>query len=168
MDKTKAKQKAKPDDVSAHNAELQSQIVAEKESRLRVMADFQNYRRRMETQRVELGNAANKIMLNSFLEVIDDLNRAKQMHADDKDELLKGYELIFAKLKSLASEFGLEEIIIKEGDKFDPAFMEALSSTKTEEKEKDNTVVHVDAKAYKNKAGGEVLRTAKVIIAKYQ
>jgi len=142
MDKTKAKQKAKPDDVSAHNAELQSQIVAEKESRLRVM--------------------------NSFLEVIDDLNRAKQMHADDKDELLKGYELIFAKLKSLASEFGLEEIIIKEGDKFDPAFMEALSSTKTEEKEKDNTVVHVDAKAYKNKAGGEVLRTAKVIIAKYQ
>jgi len=146
--------------------ELEEQLVLLKEEKLHVMADFQNYKKRQELQRAELSASANSMLLNSILELVDDYQRAKQLHTkpEERDELLKGLEVIFSKLNGFINEFGLTEVEIKPGDKFDPNTMHAVASVRVEKPEQANTVVHVDAKGYKSQ--NNLFRPAKVIIAK--
>ncbi len=146
--------------------ELEDQLAVLKEEKLHVMADFQNYKKRQEAQRSELSASANAMLLNSILELVDDYQRARQQHSkpEEKEELLKGMEVIFSKLNGFINEFGLTEVEIKPGDKFDPATMHAVASVPAETPDQDNTVVHIDAKGYKSQ--NNLFRAAKVIIAK--
>lgn len=155
------------DDLTAESRKQHEYLTSLEEARLRVLADFQNYKRRTESERQEFMTMASKQILGSLIEVIDDYNRAQTMDKElGVEERLQGLERVFEKLGLLLKSQGLEEIAIKTGDKFDPTGMEAIGTVPVAEKEQDNTVVHIDQKGYKNTHNDTVYRTAKVIIGK--
>ncbi len=139
---------------------LRDLYLTEMNAKIRVMADFQNYRKRIESQQREYTTIANKVLINHVIEVIDDSYRA------NNDAPHKGLELLIEKLKSLLAEQGLEEIKIDKGDKFNPEIMEALANVPGEKDQEPGTVIHVDQRGYKYLSSNIIHRPAKVIIAK--
>lgn len=147
----------------AHNQELsvlRSKLSEELNLKLRLLADFQNYKKRSEQTLRESGDMANKSVLNHIIEVIDDINRA------EKDSDGEALQIITEKLKSILGEQGLEEIPTKSGDGFDPNVMEALSALPASEGQKPNTVIHVDQIGYKYTNSSKIYKPARVIVAK--
>ena len=134
-------------------------LIEERDAKFRSMADFQNYKKRIEKQIRENNVFANKMLINHVIEVIDDCNRALN---DEQNETVT---LLASKLKDLIREQGLKEIEMKVGDKFNPTTMEALTSVKAEEDKKENTIIFIDQLGYED-SSGVVYKPAKVIVAK--
>jgi len=145
---------------------LQDEIKKEQEAKLMILADFQNYKKRTEKEKIEWMNMSSKALTLQLIEIMDDYHRAKTNDKDNKDKLIDGYEMIINKINQIIEEQGAERINIKIGDKFDPTCMEALTSVAVDNKKDDNKVVHVDEAGYKNKHKNQVLKMAKVVIGK--
>lgn len=155
---------------SEDSTEFETLLAQEKEAKLRVLADFQNYKKRIEREREEMSEVVSKELTNMILETIDDFKRAieheQSAEQQNFESLLGGAKSILQKLEQLVSEQGLEVIEIKVGDKFDPIAMEAIGTTPATEDHKENTVVHIDQVGYKFAGQDRVYRPAKVIISK--
>ena len=91
---------------------LQGEIAELKDKHLRLIAEFDNFRRRTAKERVELTQTAGKDILQSLLVVLDDVNRAaKQMETTDDIAVLKeGISLVFNKFKAIMQSKGLKEM----------------------------------------------------------
>ncbi|MBV8151180.1 MAG: nucleotide exchange factor GrpE [Candidatus Eremiobacteraeota bacterium] len=133
---------------------------------LYAMADFENYKKRIERQIGDIASAGKRQLLLKLLPVVDNLERALAVDKDkekaDSDPLregllgtLKGFEQV------LASEGVRSYSVI--GDAFDPKLAEAIG-TKKADGVTDETVVEQAERGYK--IGEDVLRPAKVIVAK--
>jgi len=149
--------------------QLEQELAAEREAKLRALADFQNYRKRSDAERSAMKEQANAMLLHSLAELIDDYYRSEQ-HAKEgatAEDRLEGLQMVFEKLEGVLKDIGLEVVEVSEGDSFDPETMEALTTMPTDDKKKDNTVMHVESKGYRY-SNGTVFRTAKVVTAKYQ
>ena len=68
---------------------------------------------------------------------------------------------------SILNEEGYEKLEIKGGDSFDPHSMEALSTINSQDKEMDNKVQKILQNGYVHKQTGEIVRLAKVVVAKF-
>lgn len=159
------------DSVSFEDIDHSEEIQRLNNEKLQVLADFQNYKRRIETEREESGKMASKRFINGALEIVDDLKRALD-HESEKEEknfdaLMDGAKMIQEKFKKFLLDQDLEEVKVEIGDKFDPNSMQALTTTPVDDEKKDNTVILIDQQGYKNKNNGQVYRPAKVIIGKY-
>ena len=139
---------------------LKTRISQETESKLRIMADFQNYKKRIAQIQRETSEMANKNLIDQIIEVLDDCNRAMN------NENHEGLDLLLGKLVIVIKNQGLEIINIKNGDKFNPETMEAISSIPTIEGKEANTVVHIDQVGYKYSTSNKTYRPAKVIVTK--
>jgi molecular chaperone GrpE len=159
-----------PDQHLEKVVELEKNLASEKEARLRLLADFQNYKRRSEEEKLEFRSFTNKTMLQQIADVVDDYERALAHQQDvsqfKNTEFYKGMQIVKSKLKSILEENGLDEVEIKEGDKFDPDLMEALTASPVEDESKVNSVTEVHNNAYIYKDTQQVFRTAKVVIGK--
>ncbi len=133
------------------------------EKYLRVHADFENVKKRLERDKsMALEYAYEKIALD-LLPVIDALLGAHKSAAEEDKEsaLTKGLELTMEKLHEVLARHGIEGIECLE--EFDPNFHNAIMQVKSEEKE-NGKIVQVLQQGYKYK--GRVLRPAMVSIAK--
>ncbi len=133
------------------------------EKYLRVHADFENVKKRLERDKsMALEYAYEKIALD-LLPVIDALLGAYRSAAevDKENALTKGLELTMEKLHEVLARHGIEGIECLE--EFDPNFHNAIMQVKSEEKE-NGKIVQVLQQGYKYK--GRVLRPAMVSIAK--
>ncbi|PUD72247.1 nucleotide exchange factor GrpE [Helicobacter pylori] len=133
------------------------------EKYLRVHADFENVKKRLERDKsMALEYAYEKIALD-LLPVIDALLGAHKSAAEENKEraLTKGLELTMEKLHEVLARHGIEGIECLE--EFDPNFHNAIMQVKSEEKE-NGKIVQVLQQGYKYK--GRVLRPAMVSIAK--
>lgn len=139
---------------------LKSLISQETEAKLRVMADFQNYKKRMVQLQRESSEMANKNLIDQVIEVVDDCKRAIN------NENHEGLDMLLEKLINVLKNQGLEIIKINKGDKFNPEIMEAISSTPSNEDQVSNTVVHIDQLGYKYSTTNKTYRSAKVIVTK--
>lgn len=139
---------------------LKTRIEQETESKLRVMADFQNYKKRMAQIQRESLDMANKNLIDQIIEVIDDCKRALN------NENHEGLDLLLEKLMIVLRNQGLESIQIDKGDKFNPETMEAISSIPKTDDQETNTVVHIDQLGYKYSSTNKTYRPAKVIVTK--
>lgn len=139
---------------------LKTLLNQETEAKLRIMADFQNYKKRMAQLQKESLDMANKNLVDQIVEVIDDCKRAMN---EDKHE---GIELLLEKLMIVLKNQGLEQIDIKVGVKFNPEMMEAISSVPANEGQELNTVIHIDQLGYKYINSNKIYRSAKVIVTK--
>ncbi|GAA7724294.1 nucleotide exchange factor GrpE [Helicobacter pylori] len=134
-----------------------------REKYLRVHADFENVKKRLERDKsMALEYAYEKIALD-LLPVIDALLGAHRSAAevDKESALTKGLELTMEKLHEVLAKHGIEGIECLE--EFDPNFHNAIMQVKSEEKE-NGKIVQVLQQGYKYK--GRVLRPAMVSIAK--
>ena len=130
-------------------------------SYLRLAADFDNYRKRVAREQVELTRRANERILNELLPVLDDLERALEAAAEHEEaKLEEGVRLVHRSLLGLVERHGLTEIETEGA--FDPHVHEALLAQPGEGAE-EGAVLQVLQKGYR--LGDKVLRPARVIVA---
>lgn len=143
------------------NEELKATVAKEKDDYVRLMADFENFRRHSAEDRLELVTTASTDTIKGLLPVLDDCERAIKMLEDVKDEVaLEGTSLIYNKLLSYLKTKGLEQIAAK-GEKFDTDFHEAVAQFPVDEDRK-GLVFDVAQTGYT--LSGKVIRYAKVIV----
>jgi molecular chaperone GrpE len=105
-------------------ADVQSQAADYKDGWQRSVAEFQNYRRRVETEKAETYQTAVGNIIKRYLPILDDMERALAKRPDDLP-WAEGIELIYRKLQSILEAEGLKRIEA-EGQMFDPTFHEAI------------------------------------------
>ncbi len=131
------------------------------DSYLRLAADFDNYRKRVAREYVEVTARANERLLNELLPVLDDLERALEAAASHEEaKLEEGVQLVHRSLAGLLERHGLSEIAAEGA--FNPHVHEALLSQPGEGAE-TGTVLQVIQKGYR--LGDRVLRPTRVIVS---
>lgn len=134
---------------------------------LRLAAEFDNYRKRVERERAEAWNRAQAELASKLLDVLDDLQRVAHYNPETAtaQSLLEGTQMVERKLTRVLEAAGVEAIE-PAGEPFDPAVHEALMTVPTEAREEDNSVADVFQKGYRLK--GTLLRPARVRVKKYE
>ncbi len=135
-----------------------------KDKFVRLMAEFENFRRRTAKERLELAKTASQDVMSDLLPVLDDMERARQsIEAKvDPDAILQGLELVFHKLKHVTQQKGLKPMETKAGDEFDSELHEAVTQIPAPSDELKGKIVDVIEKGYT--LNEKVIRFAKVII----
>ncbi|MDR2629158.1 MAG: nucleotide exchange factor GrpE [Puniceicoccales bacterium] len=133
-----------------------------KDSMLRALADFENYKKRTQKDFFEVRNNAIAGILESLLPILDNFElglAAAGQHGSDK--IVDGFKMIFASFKSLLATHGVQEIFPLD-EKFDMRFHECIRRVVDNRKEND-TVISVDRKGYK--LNDKLLRPAVVTVS---
>ena len=130
----------------APGAEQLARLQAEKDELMQTLvrrqADFENYRKRIERERLEEGRRGVGRVVEELLPALDGFERALRAHDDPAyEEYRKGLELIYRQLWDTLAKHGLERIAA-EGKPFDPHFHQAIERVETTE-HPDGTVVEV-------------------------
>tara|TARA_B100000927_G_C16390039_1_gene438939 strand:- start:279 stop:830 length:552 start_codon:yes stop_codon:yes gene_type:complete len=130
---------------------------------LRLYAEFENYRKRTNKERLDLITNANSDLLKELIPVIDDFERAitNNADADDIEGIKEGFSLIYNKYKGLLQSKGLKAMEAK-GEVFDPELHEAIANLPTEDKKMKGKVIDDVEKGYF--LNDKVLRFAKVVV----
>jgi len=132
---------------------------------LRLAAEFDNYRKRVERERAELWGRAQGDIAVRLLDTLDDLERvAHHSESAAAQTLLEGVQLIERKLRAVLGAAGLEEVPA-ESAPFDPRIMEAVAVVSAERPEDDDQVSDVFQRGYQFK--GQLLRPARVRVKKH-
>lgn len=143
-------------------AEAEEKAAKEKDDYVRLMAEFETFRRRTAEDRLNLISTASADTIKGLLPVLDDCERAMQILASSADEAAKeGTGLIYDKLMSYLKTKGLERIEAK-GQKFDTDFHEAVTQFPAPEESLKGSVIDVIQTGYT--LGGKVIRYAKVVV----
>lgn len=144
--------------------ELQLKLEEMNDKNLRLLAEFDNYRRRVSKEKVELMTSAGKEIFRKVLPVVDDFERAIEANKNvsDSQSLSDGFVLIHKQMKSVLSQEGVLEMEISKGTEFNSDVMEAITGVAVEEEELKGKVVDVLEKGYL--LNGNVIRFAKVVI----
>jgi molecular chaperone GrpE len=157
--------------ISKDEYEQLKQAAKEKEEYwdkfLRQQAEFENFRKRQEKEKLEFTKFANEAIILEMLEVLDNLERLVSLaekHKEDFQSFLKGVEMILAHLYELLKKHAVKPIEAV-GKKFDPLYHEVLLTVKSDTDE-DNKIVEEFQKGYLLE--NRVIRTAKVKVAKSQ
>ena len=144
---------------------IQAELDEQKDKYIRLFAEFDNYKRRSAKERIELIQTAGKEVITSLLDVLDDSERAeKQLQtSNDLEQIKKGIELVFGKLRSTLQAKGLKA-------------MESINTSFDVEKHEAITEIPAPAETLKDKVVDEVqkgyylndkiIRFAKVVVGK--
>ena len=154
-----AEQAAAPDPTEI----LKQQLADANDRNLRLMAEFENFRRRNAKEQLELIETANGKLLEKLSEVQDNFERAfaAENKAKDLEAFEKGMQMIYNQFAKVLTDAGLEQID-PTGKEFDPNLHEALMQQPSETIPEGH-VVTVFQKGYKLK--NKILKTAKVIVS---
>lgn len=157
-EKVDEKTKALQEEIEA----LKASVAKEKDDYIRLMADFENFRRHSAEAKLELVSTASADIIKGLLPVLDDCERAMKMLTDADDKVaVEGTELIYNKLMSFLKTKGLEVIKAKD-EKFDTDFHEAVAQMPVAEEDKKGLVFDVVQTGYT--LSGKVIRYAKVVV----
>jgi len=132
---------------------------------LRLQAEFDNAKKRMQRQQQEFIKYANEEIILESLGILDDLERsveAREAKHEDPEAFLKGIEMILSHLYEMLKKHNVRPIEAK-GKPFDPALHEALMQVERDD-HPENTVVEELQKGYL--LGDRVIRTTKVKVSK--
>ena len=132
---------------------------------LRLQADFDNTRKRLEKDKQEFVKFANEGIISELLNILDDLERTVELSQSKHQDLpafLKGVEMILAHLYEMLKEHGVKPIEAV-GKIFDPHYHEALMQIENKDVE-EHTVIEELQKGYL--LNDRVIRTAKVKVSK--
>ena len=148
----------------AGEAEAAEKVAAEAESEryMRLMAEFQNYKKRAAKEKTDTLQYANEKIVAELLPVIDNFERALATETDDLEGYAKGMQLIFEQFRKALENAGLEEIKA-EDEVFDPNVHNAVMAENVEDKE-DGVITKVLQKGYKLR--DKVVRPSMVAVNK--
>ena len=155
-------QAAAPAEESAAATELQTL----RDRFMRLAAEFDNYRKRTEKERVESWGRAQAQLVQQLLDPLDDLQRVAHYGTDTAtvQSLLDGVQMVERKLLRTLESAGLE-VLDASGQPFDPTVHEAIMAAPAERHEDDESVGEVFQKGYRFK--GDLLRPARVQVRKF-
>ncbi|MFB7515436.1 nucleotide exchange factor GrpE [Streptomyces sp. NPDC056144] len=125
----------------------------------RLQAEYQNYRRRVERDRVTVKEIAVASLLSDLLPVLDDVGRAR-----DHGELVGGFKSVAESLETVVAKMGLQQFG-KEGEPFDPTIHEALMHSYAPDVT-ETTCVAILQPGYR--IGERTIRPARVAVAEPQ
>lgn len=158
---SKKEKKEKKDKKANEIKELQEKLDAQKDSYMRLAAEYDNYRKRTANEKLSIYNDATAKAVEELLPVADSMQMALQSLKDAPDEVKKGIELVSQQL-----EKSFEKLKIKSfgevGDDFNPELHNAVSKIESEELS-ENQIAQVFQKGYK--IGDKVIRHAMVQVA---
>ena len=157
-----AEEAAKEEDTRNAEEEAKKAEEAESERYMRLMAEFQNFKRRVAREKSDIHAYANEKIVGDLLPVLDNFERALDTEGGDLEAYAKGMQLIFEQLKKALENAGLEEIKAMD-ETFDPNVHNAVMTESLEDKE-DGTVTNVLQKGYKLK--DKVIRPSMVAVNK--
>ena len=157
------KDKAKIEELEKKVAELEEKTAKDKDDYIRLMAEFDNFRRRTSQEKLELVSMASTETIKGLLPVLDDCERALKvlLESDDSDAAKEGTELIFSKLMSYLKSKGLA-VIEAMDQPFDTDMHEAVAQFPVQEEEQKGKVFDVVQTGYT--LNGKVIRFAKVVV----
>jgi len=140
-------------------AESQAEVDRKQDELLRSLAEFSNYKKRIERDQILKAQTMKGDIVKRFLPVMDDMLRALQNAPDDP--WVAGIQLIYRKLENILDAEGITRIEA-EGVEFDPNFHEAIAQSPSDEHESGH-VVEVLQQGYM--LGERVIRPAMVRVA---
>ena len=154
--KTEKKKNKKDLEIETLKQELESK----NDILLRTAAEFDNYKKRTEREKLSVAEYAKAGLIKNLLPILDNMDRAA---ACDKQspEYIKGIEMIIKQFEALSGNLGIVEIA-KVGDTFNPELHEAVMHIE-DETLGENVIAEVLQKGYK--IGDTVIRAAMVKVA---
>lgn len=146
--------------------QLRAELNASKDQYLRLVAEFDNFRKRTAKERVETIQTATKDIMQSLIAVLDDSERATKTleTATDLDAVKEGMNLVFGKLNSILGAKGLKQMETAVGSEFDAELQEAITEIPAPSPELAGKVVDIIEKGYY--LNDKLIRHAKVIVGK--
>jgi molecular chaperone GrpE len=164
MGEAKAQMSQEGDDA-IKIAKLENQLQEQRDKYLRLVAEFDNYRKRIAREKLDLIQTANKEVIISLLDILDDCDRAAgQMEdSDDIDSVKEGAFLIFNKLKNQLQALGLKEMESLHED-FDAELHDAVTEVPASSKDLKGKVIDNVQKGYY--LNDKLIRHAKVVVGK--
>lgn len=157
--------------LEAKIAELENNLSFYKDQFLRKVAEFDNYKKRMDAEYANFTKFANEIFIEKLLPVIDDFERSLKAIAEysesennktrENQNLFKGIELIYHKLLKILESHGVTRMEVL-NKPFDPNFHDALMQVESKN-HPHHTVIQEVEKGYM--LHDKVIRHAKVIVS---
>ena len=123
-------------ELSGRVQQLENELQEKDAQMLRLRADFDNFRRRSQKEREELGDVVIQGIITDLLPLLDNFERALSAEVSDLDSFRTGVSMIYKQMQELLVKNGLEPIET-EGRKFDPNFHQAVMRVQDPEKEDD-------------------------------
>lgn len=163
-DRAKTEENSELDKAKEEIKALQAQVAESKDRYVRLMAEFDNFRRRTAKEQLEIIETANGKLLEKLSEVLDNFERAASPENNkqkDYDAFAKGIQMIHDQFAKILKDAGLEQLD-PVGEPFDPNYHEALMH-QASDTVPESHVVQVFQKGYKLK--NKLLKTAKVIVS---
>ncbi|MEX6687630.1 nucleotide exchange factor GrpE [Danxiaibacter flavus] len=142
-----------------------AELAEQKDKYLRLMAEFDNFRRRTAKEKIEQTQTAGKEVITSLLDVLDDCDRAEQQLQKDNDinHVKQGVSLVFNKLRSALQSKGLKPMD-SVNTPFDVEKHEAITEIPVpDESQKGKVIDEVQKGYYLN---DKIIRFAKVVVGK--
>lgn len=158
-----SKDKAKIEELEKKVAELEAKVLKDNDDYIRLMAEFENFRRRTSQEKIDLVSNASADTIKGLLPVLDDCERALAVlkNSDDSAAAKEGTELIYHKLMSYLQSKGLAVIDAKDQE-FDTDLHEAVAQFPVPEEDRKGRVFDVVQTGYT--LNGKVIRFAKVVV----
>ena len=155
-------EEAAPTPAQDPAAELQ----AMRDRYLRLAAEYDNYRKRTDKERVESWGRAQAQLVQQLLDPLDDLQRVAHHGTESvsPQTLLEGVQMVERKLWRILETAGLE-VLDASGRPFDPSVHEAIMTASADTHEDDESVGEVFQKGYRFK--GDLIRPARVQVRKF-
>ncbi len=157
----KEKKKTKKDKNAEKIKELEDALAEEKDKRMRLAAEYDNYRKRTSNEKLSIYDDATAKTIEEILPVADSLTMALQNVKDAPEEFRKGIELVANQFKASLDKLNVEAFC-EVGDDFDPNLHNAVAKIESEELGK-NKIAAVFQKGYKK--GEKIIRHAMVQVA---
>ena len=143
---------------------VKAELEESKDKYVRLVAEFDNFRKRTARERIELIQTAGRDIISGLLEVLDDVDRAQQQIDNSQDkQLTEGVSLVFNKLRTYLQAKGLKPMEAK-GEDFNPDLHEAITEIPAPTEELKGKVVDEVTRGYY--LNDKIIRHAKVVVGK--
>jgi len=163
--KSKKKSTSKTAKLTKEIEELKMQIDEQKDKHLRLLAEFENFKKRTIREKLDIMNSAAQDTMTALLPVLDDFDRAKKVAEDDGSEehFSEGVNLVYQKLYGVLTQKGLKPMETNNND-FDPELHEAITDIPAPTPELKGKVIDTIDKGYF--LNDKIIRHAKVVVGK--
>ena len=166
MERESAENQGDPSESSESTekvAELQAVVSELKDKHLRLLAEFDNYKKRTMRERLELLNTASRDVMVSLLPILDDFDRAKKSADDPNNEEVfsEGVTMVYNRLYTILQNMGLK-VMTSTGEPFDAELHEAITEIPVPDEKMKGKVVDTIEKGYM--LHDKIIRHAKVVV----
>lgn len=136
-----------------------------KDKYLRLFAEFDNYKKRTNKEKLDLMKTAGQNIIEVLLPILDDFDRAKKSSDDENspEEFSEGVSMVYNKLYAQLKLKGLEQMLT-DGEAFDPELHEAITEIPAPSEELKGKIVDTIEKGYMLQE--KIIRHAKVVVGK--